>query len=90
MNKTFKLKKPTKQTIPKLQEIAEFDTENNTNSQNDFFDVYPQLDYLKHQIEVLDEIPDSKPKPKLNIEEIKKKLKNIPQIYTKKFLLIQG
>jgi MiaB/RimO family radical SAM methylthiotransferase len=59
-------------------------------AQTDFFDVYPQLDYLKEQIEVLDEIPDSKPKPKLNIEEIKKKLKNIPQIYTKKFLLIQG
>lgn len=59
-------------------------------AQTDFFDVYPQLDYLKDKIEVLDEIPDSKPKPKLNIEEIKNKLKNIPQIYTKKFLLIQG
>lgn len=58
-------------------------------AQTDFFDVYPQLAHLENQIEVLDEIPDSKPKPKLNIEEIKKKLKNIPQIYTKKFLLIQ-
>ena len=59
-------------------------------AQTDFFEIYPQLEYLKDRIEVLDEIPDSKPKPKLNIEEIKKKLKNIPQIYTKKFLLIQG
>jgi len=59
-------------------------------AQNDFFEVYPHLEYLKNVVEILDEIPDSKPKPKLNIEEIKNKLKNIPQIYTKKFLLIQG
>jgi hypothetical protein len=38
---------------------------------------------------VLDEIPDKKEKPKLNLEEVKNKLKHIPQIYTKKFLLIQ-
>ncbi len=59
-------------------------------AQTDFFEVYPNLAYLKDSIEILDEIPDKKPKPKLNLEEVKNKLKNIPQIYTKKFLLIQG
>lgn len=59
-------------------------------AQSDFFDVYPQLEYLKEKIKILDEIPDSKAKPKLNLEEIRTKFKNIPQIYTKKFLLIQG
>ena len=58
-------------------------------AQTDFFEVYPHLEYIKENIEILDEIPDKKEKPKLNIEEVKKKLQNIPQIYTKKFLLIQ-
>lgn len=59
-------------------------------AQDDFYEVYPELQYLEQHIEILDEIPDEKPKPKLNIDEVKNKLKKIPNLYTKKFLLIQG
>ena len=89
--KWIKYIKDTAKEIPKTHKmyISGCGAFTEGKAQTDFFEVYPQLEFLKDQIEVLDEIPDSKPKPKLNIEEIKNKLKNIPQIYTKKFLLVQ-
>ncbi|MDD3794176.1 MAG: radical SAM protein [Candidatus Gracilibacteria bacterium] len=70
-------------------------------AQDDFFEIYPDLEYLKGKIEILGEKPtelkneivDSKEIKKASIykkSELNEKLKNIPQIYTKKFLLIQG
>ncbi len=65
-------------------------------AQQDFFDIYPEIEYLKWKIEILDEKPSELKKIIKNSKEektqkldIKDKLKNIPQIYTKKFLLIQ-
>lgn len=90
--KWIKFIKDTAKEIPEIHKmyISGCGAFTDGKAQDDFYKVYPQLEYLKDQIEVLDEIPDSKPKPKLNLEEIKTKLRNIPQIYTKKFLLIQG
>ncbi|MDD3145528.1 MAG: radical SAM protein [Candidatus Gracilibacteria bacterium] len=70
-------------------------------AQEDFFEIYPDLEYLKGKIEILGEKPeelkleiiDSKEEKKATAykkSEINEKIKNIPQIYTKKFLLIQG
>jgi len=70
-------------------------------AQDDFFEIYPDLEYLKWKIEILGEKPeelkleiiDSKEEKKATAykkNEINEKIKNIPQIYTKKFLLIQG
>lgn len=80
-------------------------------AQEDFFEIYPELNYLKWQIEILWEKPEELKKDIINSKEtktppahsslppqlrgikeessIKEKLKSIPQIYTKKFLLIQ-
>lgn len=58
-------------------------------AQDDFFDLYPDLKYLKKKIIILDEDPEKSPhltSPKgrgIN-------LKHTPQLYTKKFILIQG
>lgn len=70
-------------------------------AQDDFFEIYPELENLKWKIEILWEKPEELKKEIINSKEEKKataykktdlnkKLKNIPQIYTKKFLLIQG
>ena len=57
-------------------------------AQDDFFDLYPEISYLKNNIEILWEDPDlesNKPKSQIKID-----LKKIPtNIYTKKFILIQ-
>lgn len=61
-------------------------------AQNDFFEIYPELEHLKWKIEILWEKPEELKKDIINskeIKSIKEKLKSIPQIYTKKFLLIQ-
>lgn len=61
-------------------------------AQNDFFHLYPELEALKNQIEVLDEDPENL--EKTGAKQVANKIKNInpriPQIYTKKFILIQG
>ncbi len=57
-------------------------------AQTDFFDLYPDLEYLKDIIEILDEDPESTKSD--NRENISNKIKHIPQLYTKKFVLIQG
>lgn len=54
--------------------------------QNDFFIIYPELNYLKWKIQILPEKPVNL---KLEKDILKEKFKLIPQIYTKKFLLIQ-
>lgn len=61
-------------------------------AQEDFFDIYPELESLKWRIEILWEKPNELKKEIINSKEtrtIKEKIKSIPQIYTKKFLLIQ-
>lgn len=69
-------------------------------AQDDFFEIYPDLENLKWKIEILGEKPeelqiqiiDSKEEKKATAYRkniLNEKLKNIPQIYTKKFLLIQ-
>jgi len=62
-------------------------------AQNDFFELYPEIDYLKDKIVILWEDPESSPsQPSPPREEgviIKEKLKKIPELYTKKFVLIQ-
>ncbi len=66
-------------------------------AQDDFFQIYPDLEYLQWQIEILDEKPQELKKEINNSQEertkklsnIKNKLSKIPQIYTKKFLLVQ-
>ena len=66
-------------------------------AQDDFFEIYPDLEYLKGKIEILDEKPAELKKEIKNsqearnnkLSEIKNKLSKIPQIYTKKFLLVQ-
>jgi len=59
-------------------------------AQEEFFDLYPELLEYKNHIEVLWEDPDlEKKEEKKNLETIKEKLKTIPQLYTKKFVLIQ-
>jgi len=61
-------------------------------AQDDFFQLYPELDALKNQIEVLDEDPENLEKSgaKQVANEIKNIAPRMPQIYTKKFILIQG
>lgn len=70
-------------------------------AQDDFFEIYPDLEYLKWKIEILWEKPeelkldiiDSKENKKATAykkSELSEKIKKLPQIYTKKFLLIQG
>ena len=61
-------------------------------AQDDFFQLYPELDTLKNQIEVLDEDPEQlgKTGAKQVANEIKNIAPRMPQIYTKKFILIQG
>ena len=73
-------------------------------AQDDFFDIYPEIADLKWQIEILWEKPEELKKEIVNSKEvspsnssllkgrksaIKAKIKKIPQIYTKKFLLVQ-
>jgi len=60
-------------------------------AQDDFFQLYPELDALKDQIEVLDEDPEQLEKSgaKQVANEIKNIAPRMPQIYTKKFILIQ-
>ena len=65
-------------------------------AQNDFFDLYPELNYLKNLIEILDEDPNKywevSPFEAEWIRKTEEKidLKKIPKnIYTKKFILIQ-
>jgi len=53
-------------------------------AQDDFFDIYPDINYLKDKIEILGEDPEY-----TSTVEKKINLKNIPQLYTKKFILIQ-
>ncbi len=56
-------------------------------AQSDFFDLYTDLEYLKNIIEILDEDPDlNKSNNRITISD---KIKKIPQLYTKKFVLIQ-
>jgi len=73
--------------------------------QDDFFDIYPELDYLRWKIEILWEKPDNSKSKKIGFNNnfslsqreymqgeglnIKDKLKSLPQIYTRKYLLIQ-
>lgn len=67
-------------------------------AQDDFFEVYPELKSLEWKIEILDEKPselkkevkDSKEERTKRISQLKNKISKIPQIYTKKFLLVQG
>jgi MiaB/RimO family radical SAM methylthiotransferase len=56
-------------------------------AQTDFFKLYPDLEYLKDNIEILDEDPDLNKSEKRNL--ISNKIKELPQLYTKKFVLIQ-
>jgi MiaB/RimO family radical SAM methylthiotransferase len=56
-------------------------------AQTDFFKLYPDLEYLKDNIEILDEDPDLNKSEKRNL--ISNKIKELPQLYTKKFILIQ-
>ena len=68
----------------------------NWKAQSNFFEIYPEIEYLKWKIEILWEKPQELKKEIINSKEnknkinFKEKLKKIPQIYTKKFLLIQG
>lgn len=69
-------------------------------AQNDFFEIYPELKNLEWKIVILGEKPEElkleidsqskKENKKINLKEKLKNLKNLKQIYTKKFLLIQG
>lgn len=62
-------------------------------AQDDFFEIYPEIESLKWKIEILWEKPEELQKEIINSKEVKnnilKKIKSIPQIYTKKFLLVQ-
>lgn len=66
-------------------------------AQDDFFDVYPEIESLRGKIEILGEKPEELKKEiqnsqevrSENIKKVKQKLHGLPQIYTKKFLLIQ-
>lgn len=72
-------------------------------AQEDFFEIYPEIEYLKWKIEILWEKPIELENNIINSKEIKKSLKDfnswwnnwnpklnkLPQLYTKKFLLIQ-
>jgi MiaB/RimO family radical SAM methylthiotransferase len=49
-------------------------------AQVDFFELYPEINYLKEDIIILWEDPK---------EKLENKIKSIPQLYTKKFVLIQ-
>ncbi len=67
-------------------------------AQDDFFEIYPELLDLKWKIEILDEKPNelkkeiknSKEERTQKLKQLKNKISKIPQIYTKKFLLVQG
>lgn len=60
-------------------------------AQSDFYNLYPEIDYLKDKIILLDENPENSPhltSPK--VKGIEQSLKKIPKnIFTKKFVLIQ-
>ena len=63
-------------------------------AQSDFFELYPELESHKDIIEILGEDPkQTSPQPSPQgegvVKNIQEKLKNIPQLYTKKFVLIQ-
>lgn len=66
-------------------------------AQDDFFDIYPEIDFLRGKVEILwekpeelkKEITNSKEERNKKLSNIKNKLSKIPQIYTKKFLLVQ-
>ncbi|MCD5385115.1 MiaB/RimO family radical SAM methylthiotransferase [Candidatus Gracilibacteria bacterium] len=63
----------------------------NGKAQNNFFELYPDLEYLKEKIIILNEDPElNNNNNNNNRKNISNKLNNIPQIYTKKFILIQG
>ena len=62
----------------------------NWKAQNNFFELYPDLEYLKEKIIILNEDPElNNNNNNNNRKNISNKLNNIPQIYTKKFILIQ-
>jgi len=67
----------------------------NWEAQDDFFDLYPDLAEYKWRIEILWEDPEEKSfewkkeVKKLDLSKLKNKFKNT-EIYTKKFVLIQG
>ncbi len=63
-------------------------------AQDDFFELYPDLEYIKNNIEILDEDPEwywnPSPFKAEWIRKVKNNIKKIPSwIYTKKFILIQ-
>ncbi len=63
-------------------------------AQDDFFELYPEIEYLKDRIEILWEDPETPPaslSPSMRGTkgELKDKVKNISWLYTKKFVLIQ-
>lgn len=59
-------------------------------AQEEFFDLYPELLQYKNYIEILWENPElHNTKNDKTIFTIKEKLKTLPQLYTKKFVLIQ-
>jgi len=60
-------------------------------AQQDFFELYPELEEFKWRIEILGEDPEEKKldwKKQINFDKLKQISQN--QIYTKKFILIQG
>lgn len=66
-------------------------------AQDDFFEIYPELKEFEWKIVILWEKPeelkleiDNQTKKEAKKLDLKDKLKNFQQIYTKKFLLIQG
>lgn len=63
-------------------------------AQDDFFDLYPEISHLRWRIIILWEKPKEIEKNIINSKEersewLKAKLAKLPQLYTKKFLLIQ-
>lgn len=59
--------------------------------QDNFYELYPELIYLESKIETLDEDPETTPlnSPLTGGSELLNKIEKIPQLYTKKFVLIQ-
>jgi hypothetical protein len=52
--------------------------------------LYPEINFLKNDIEILGEDPDnSQNSSTIEKNKLQNKIKNIPQLYTKKFILIQ-
>ncbi len=63
-------------------------------AQDDFFELYPEIEHLRWRIIILWEKPKEIEKNIVNSKEerskeLKSKLAKLPQLYTKKFLLIQ-